>query len=432
MADIEAWLRQSRSEIQFSGAIMIVIKHLLRFSDFKDLDDISLVDVAKHSMLNNYQPEERIIAEKSASVDLYLLKGALDLQTTGGVQQAISSDSERAQAPIFYSNTPGHYARCTLPCKIIQIEKSVTKKYGIQNSRKNNHLDYAEFDTMQTSSANLELVNEITDLFKSNAVTLPSLPEIALHINSALNNESLGANKLAQIIQMDPVITARIVQVGNSALYVNAGKSHSIQDSIARIGIDSIRNIVMGVVLRDLFMPDTELVVHKMAQFYEHSIRIGVICYELAKHIPDLNADRAFLFGLLHDIGVIPILVVADTHKELAHKESNLNMVLQQLKSHIGGMILQQWKFDKELIESAKHAYDWKRNTDKADYCDLVQVALMHSHLVGGEKITGPDLFDLAAFKRLGLEELNLVDNITALKEIGARITELIRMICKS
>jgi len=411
---------------------MIDVKHLLSFSDFKDLDDTALIDVAKNAMLNSYQPDERLIAEKTDSVDLYLLKGAVDLQTTGGVQQVISAESERAQSPIFFSNTPGHYARCTLPSKIIQIEKKISQKYGIQHSRENNRMDYADFETLPSSDANLELVNEITNLFKSNSVTLPSLPEIALHINAALENDNLTTNKLARIIQMDPVIAARIIQVSNSAMYRHAGTSDSLQNAIAKLGLATIRNIVMGVVLRDLFMPDTELVVHKMAEFYEHSIRIAVICYELAKHIPNFSPDRAFLFGLLHDIGVIPILVVADKHQDLAHKAANIDMVIAQLKSHIGGMILQQWKFDDALIENARHANDWQRKNKTADYCDLVQVALKHSHLVGGKKIAGPELIDLAAFKRLGLEELNLMDNISTLKEIGARITELIKMICKA
>jgi len=322
--------------------------------------------------------------------------------------------------------------RCILPCKILQVKQSVTKKYGIQHHRDNNKFDCTDFETLPSSSLTLELLNEITELFKSNSITLPSLPEIALYINSSLDDESLSNKKLSQIIQMDPIIAARIVQVANNALYGNSRNSDSIQDAISRIGLDSIRNIVMGVVLRDLFMPNTELVVHKMTHFYEHSIRIGVICYQLAKQIPGLQSERAFLFGLLHDIGIIPILVVADTHDNLAYKQSNLDMVIAQLKSHIGGMVLQQWKFDKELIENARHAYEWNRDIKKADYCDLVQVALKHSHLVGGEKIDGPELFDLPAFKRLGLEELNLVNNISVLKEISTRITDLIQMICKT
>ncbi len=411
---------------------MLDIKHLLNFNDFKDLDDAALVDIAKNSMMSNYPSNERIIAEKTAKVTLYLLDGVLELQTTGGVQQSITADSERAQSPIFYIHMPGHYARCTLPCKIVQIEKKLTEKYGIQHHRDNDKFDCTGFETLPSSNANLEIVNEITQLFKSNSVTLPSLPEIALYINSSLDNDKLGSKKLAQVIQMDPIITARIVQVANSALYGGSGKSDSIQSAIARIGLESIRNIVMGVVLRDLFMPDTELVVHKMTQFYEHSIRTGVICYELAKQIPGFKPERAFLFGLLHDIGIIPILVIADAHDELAYKASNLEMVINQLKSHIGGMILQQWQFDKELVENARQAYNWQRNVNKADYCDLVQVALKHSHLVGGEKMDGPELFDLPAFKRLGLEELNLMDNIKALKKISTRITKLIRMICKA
>ena len=411
---------------------MVDVKYLLCFEDFKDLDDAALVDISTNAMMSTYQTDERIVAKKTSNVILYLLSGAVELQTTGGVQQSITAESERAQSPIFYSNALGHYVRCILPCKILQIEKSITEKYGIQHNRDNNKLDYSNFETLPSSNANLEVLNEITELFKSNSVTLPSLPEIALYINSALDNDKLSAKKLSQIIQMDPIIAARIVQVANSALYISSGKSDSIQNAIARIGLESIRNIVMGVVLRDLFMPDTELVVHKMTQFYEHSIRTGVICYELAKQIPGFKPDRAFLFGLLHDIGVIPILVVADSHTQLAHKASNIDAVLTQLKSHIGGMILQQWQFDKELIDNARQAYNWERDVTKADYCDLVQVALKHSHLVGGDKIDGPELFDLPAFKRLGMEKLNLVDNIKALKEISTRITELIKIICKA
>ncbi len=411
---------------------MIDIKHLLAFDDFKDLDDVALVDISNNAESINYQVNDRIIAEKEAKNTLYLVRGAFDIQTSGGVHQSMSAETERAQHPVFTSHAAGLYARCILPTHVIQIEKSIIDKYGIRHQRDKDNLDYDDFETLVAGNANLKLVQDITQLFKSNAVTLPSLPEIALHINAELNNSNLGTTRLAQIIQMDPIITARIVQVANSAMYGSGQKIDSIQTAIARIGLDSIRNIVMGVVLRDLFMPNTELVVNKMTQFYEHSIRTGVICYELAKQVPGFQPERAFLFGLLHDIGIIPILVVADTRDDLAHKAGNLEIVIDQLKSYIGGMVLQQWKFDKELIESAKHAYHWERHVDKADYCDLVQVALKHSHLLGGDKIGGPELFDLAAFKRLGLEDINMVDNIKTLKRISIRISELIKMICKA
>ena len=66
-----------------------------------------------------------------------------------------------------------------------------------------------------------------------------------------------------------------------------------------------------------------------------------------------------------------------------------------------------------------------------ADYCDLVQVALMHLHLIGGEKINRPELSELPAFKRLGFDKMNPVDNLQTLKELSLRIKDMIKMICK-
>ena len=57
--------------------------------------------------------------------------------------------------------------------------------------------------------------------------------------------------------------------------------------------------------------------------------------------------------------------------------------------------MLEQWGFAEEYSVVVKHAYD--------------QVALMHSHLLGGSKIDGPALFDLRIFKRLGLDKANLL-----------------------
>lgn len=408
---------------------MVDLKELLDLNDFKKLDDAAMVDIAEHAEIKDYVTEARLVAEEMSSYTLYLLKGEIDVQTTGGIQQLIWADTERGQEPIFYSDAPGHYGRCLSACKILQVERATIEKYGINHDRFKTDLNYADFETL-LGNTSLALFDEITELFKSKSITLPSLPEIALHINAALEKEDISTKKLSKIIQMDPVIAARVVQVANSPLYGDT-QNDSIQDALARIGIDGVRTIVMGVVLRDLFMPKSQLVIDTMTKFYEHSIRTGVICYALAKKIPGFNRDQAFMAGILHDIGVVPILVVADRHPQISEKENNLAAVLSHLKSYIGGMVLQQWGFADKFIEVAKHAYDWNRKVEKVDYCDLVQVALMHSHLLGGEKIKGPELRDLPAFKRLGFDKVNPVDNIQTLKELSLRIKDLIKMICK-
>jgi len=408
---------------------MVDLKELLGLNDFKKLDDAAMVDIAEHAVIKEYAENDRLIAEKMAGYTLYLLKGELDLQTTGGLQQLMWADSERGQTPIFYSDTPGHYGRCLGHCKVLLVERMTIEKYGINHDRFKTDLNISDFETL-LGNTSLALFDEITELFKSKSITLPSLPEIALYIKAVLEKDDINTKKLAKIIQVDPVISARVVQVANSTLYGDT-QSDSIQDALERIGVDGVRTIVKGVVLRDLFMPNTQPINDAMMRFYEHSIRIGVICYALAKKLPGFDHDQAFMAGILHDIGVVPILVVSDRYPQIAEKPNTLAAVVGHLKSYIGGMILQQWDFADKFIEVAKHAYEWDRKVDKADYCDLVQVALMHSHLVGGEKIKGPDLSVLPAFKRLGFDKQNPVANIQTLKELSMRIKDMIKMICK-
>jgi len=408
---------------------MVDLKELLNLYDFKKLDDAAMVDIAEHAVIKKHEENDRLVAENFVGTTLYLLSGEIELQSTGGIQTLMWADTDRGQDPIFYSDTPGHYGRCLSECKVLQVERAIVEKYGINHDRFKTDLNYGDFETL-LGNTSLALFDEITELFKSKSITLPSLPEIALYINAALEKEDVSTKKLSKIIQMDPVIAARVVQVANSPLYGEM-KSDSIQDALSRIGVDGVRTIVMGVVLRDLFMPNTQPVIDAMTQFYEHSIRTGVICYALAKKLKGFNRDQAFMAGILHDIGVVPILVVADRHAQIATKANNLAAVLNHLKSYIGGMVLQQWDFADKFTEVAKHAYDWDRKVDEADYCDLVQVALMHSHLVGGEKIKGPELSALPAFKRLGFDKVNPVDNLQTLKELSLRIKDMIKVICK-
>lgn len=410
---------------------MVNLETLLSLDVFTDLDDTALVDIAAHASIKGCQKDERLLAEKMSKFMLYLLEGQLELQTTGGLHQSVSTGSERAQNPIFYSSTPGQYARCLEPCKFLQVRKSHIEKYGIKHKRDKNELDYAAFDTLASGESSLSLMNEITVLFSSKSITLPSLPEVAIYINTALAKDNIKTESMVRLIHTDPVIAARVVQVANSTIFGGGSRIDSVPKAINRIGLERLRTIVSGVVLRDLFMPATEVVSECMKQFYAHSIRIGIICYELAQQLPDFDPNHAYLAGILHDIGVVPVLVVADSHTELAYKKSNLDTVLLQLKGYIGGVILQHWGFDDDFIEAAKSASDWNRKVEKSDYCDLVQVALVHSHLFGGEKVPGPALSDLPAIIRLGLDRKNPIGNEQKITELCQRITERIEIICK-
>lgn len=410
---------------------MVDIKILLSIEDFNSLGDVPLLDLVKHSKIEDYSKEDKLIAKDLADVILYLLSGQMELAGLGATS-IIEENSLRVQEPIFRIHTPGYYGRCTEPCTVLHIDKNIYDKYVAPKDvpEAGIYLETVKMDHKDQSENSF--IEEVQQRFAGKSFNLPTLPEIALHINKAVDDENVGAAKLASIIQYDPAITGRIIQVANSALFGPGPRIESLPEAITRIGLQSVRSIVVSVVLRDLFRPESALIKTYMKRYYEHSIRIGVICYFLAKYCKGLNADHGFLAGLLHDIGVIPLLVVADQHAELSQQTENLDAVLIELKGTVGGILLRQWGFSPAYALTAEQVYDWDRAPSSSpDYCDLVQVALIHSGLVGGENIDGPLLCELPAFKRLNLDTANPADDIRVLKEMSKRISEMINILCK-
>ncbi len=410
---------------------MVEIEQLLNLNDFNSLDEAALIEIAEHAVLSAHKKSQHLLAKDLKDCEAYLLDGELEIKGEGGIDLGFASGTDRAQHPIFRIRAPDLSGRCLTPCKVLAVDKSYIRKYRINlGVAMKSEVAVEEFDCLSSAEMRAPFVTEVLDAFKGDKVKIPSLPAIAHNINSAINDDDVNIKQLSGLLQTDPAIAARILQVSNSAIYGSSSPVDSIQNAIVKIGLKAVHAVVICVVMRELFMPKNTLIKKYMANFYEHSIRIGVICYELAKHSKGMDPDHGFLVGLLHDIGTLPILVIADDHPELAVKADNLDDMLVRLKSHIGAILLKQWKFADEYSYIAQHAYDWKREAVEADYCDLVQVAILHSQFVGGSKYAAPSLSEVPAFKRLGLDKVNPADEIRLLNEVSVRIKEMIKLLC--
>ncbi len=407
---------------------MIDVKTLLDIKDFRALSDVALIDIASHAEILLVKKGKALNAKDTSHKKLFLLDGKIELHGIELSDKSILQNTERAQKPVFRFHSAGLNAKCMSDSTLLCIDSKTVNKY-VDNADKKSagmYVDTVKIDTLKESGN--DIIDEITQRFDSKEFNLPSLPEMALHVNKALEDESINMNTISSTLQSDPAITARIIQVSNSALFRTGQAIESLQSAITRIGLEAVRSIVISVVLRDMFHPETNLIKKTMKRYYEHSIRIGVICYVLAKRCDGFDPDHAFLAGLLHDIGVIPLLVIADKHDELSHRAGKLDEVLSDLKGSVGSILLRQWQFHVSYALTSEQAYQWDReSTESPDYCDLVQVALLHSNMVGGEKIPGPSLTTLPAFKRLNLGDSDPAEDIQKLTELSQRISEMMK-----
>lgn len=120
---------------------------------------------------------------------------------------------------------------------------------------------------------------------------------------AALQRADLDAAGMARLIGADPVLAATVMRVANSAFYGLRGRVGSLPRAVATLGFEAIRGIVLAASLRHLGRQlDPPLL--DGGEWLAHSVSAALAARRLAQvHPGPLEAETAFLAGLLHDLG---------------------------------------------------------------------------------------------------------------------------------
>lgn len=261
---------------------------------------------------------------------------------------------------------------------------------------------------------------ELIQAIESDELVLPTLPEVALKVREAAENPDIGIPQLSKVIGNDAALTARIIKVVNSPLLRTNKEITNLQMAVSRLGINYTCNLATGLAMEQMFQATSDVVDRKMREVWNKSTEIAGICHVLCKHYTRLLPDQATLAGLVHQIGVLPILTYAEEHNELLADSISLNHVIEQIHPIIGDKILRTWEFP-ELIAMVPSQYlDFSRDSAKVDYVDIVQVATLQSYLGSEHPYAQLDWSQIPAFRKLGLDpsqNLNDDEDLSAAME---------------
>ncbi len=245
---------------------------------------------------------------------------------------------------------------------------------------------------------------ELIQAIDNDELVLPTLPEVALKVREAAEDPDIGIPQLSKVIGNDAALTARIIKVVNSPLLRTNKEITDLQMAVGRLGINYTCNLATGLAMEQMFQATSDVVDRKMREVWNKSTEIAGICHVLCKHFTRLLPDQATLAGLVHQIGVLPILTYAEEHSELLADSISLNHVIEKIHPIIGDKILRTWEFP-ELIAMVPSQYlNFSRNSPKVDYVDIVQVATLQSYLGSEHPYTQMDWSQIAAFSKLGLD----------------------------
>jgi two-component system cell cycle response regulator len=121
---------------------------------------------------------------------------------------------------------------------------------------------------------------------------------------SLLCDERLSADELTAKIEAHPVLSARVLQVANSAYYGQVRSVGTIKRALQLLGVNAVRGIAAAAFIDQVIprrvasLPDTHALLR-------HSLATANACEMLATRVHPPSAPDAFIAGLLHNLGTV-------------------------------------------------------------------------------------------------------------------------------
>ena len=253
------------------------------------------------------------------------------------------------------------------------------------------------------------------DLIKAlqqDKLTLPTLPEVALKVREVAQDPDADIASITKVLSNDAALSARIIKVANSPLLRSAQPIQDIKMAVSRLGLNYTANLATGLAMEQMFQATSDIIDTRMRDVWGKSTEVAGMCHVLCRAYTKLQPDQATLAGLIHKIGVLPILKFAEeVHTELLESAATLDLVINDLQGDVGTLILKTWEFPPELVAVPREYVNFQRTVPKADYADLVMIANLQSLLGSNHPFTQLDWSKISAFKRVGVpHDQNLMD----------------------
>lgn len=246
----------------------------------------------------------------------------------------------------------------------------------------------------------------ILDDLENDRLPLPTLPEVAIRVRETVDDDNVSIRDIADIIITDAALSARIIQVANSALYRGMSSADNVHSAVTRMGLNTVRTLATSLVMKQLFQATNPVVDKYLRQSWKLSTDIAALSAVIAKSYTRLEPDSALLAGLTHSIGIAPILVKAESDPALLNNTELLDQIIYDIYPAVGAAILKKWDFSPALVMVPEQHLDLHRdNNGAADYTDIVQVALI-------ETVSGTDhpmgvinASEIPSFHRIGMDD---------------------------
>ena len=268
----------------------------------------------------------------------------------------------------------------------IKIEKSETGGFfscclSVNMQTWNCYIEPVGVDKLKTNiNFKIPKTNEISHTIRD----LKPIPQVALKILRMINEDLYEIDALTEEIRKDQVISARTLQLCNSAIFSNRKKIETLEHAVVMLGQRLLLKFVISASLNNFFSQCDMGYSLCKGGIYHHAIGTATIAEKLAGLTGKISPPLAYTAGLLHDIGkvVLDQYIYADFplfYRQLNEEGKNLVEVEKNLlgidHTEAGSELARSWSLPESLIETVTNHHEPENAVQNTELVHIVYLA---------------------------------------------------------
>ncbi len=189
---------------------------------------------------------------------------------------------------------------------------------------------------------------------------LPAVPKLHLQLTELIKSGEFDSHQASKIVEQEPVIAGRVLQLVNSSFYSLAREVVSIHDAVSYLGADTLRGLVLNLELFSALESAKLAPNFSIEALQHHSLLSARIARSLCAEGQD--PDLVYTSGLLHDIGqLIMAYVKPEDYNNAINKSVSQSVPLSKVEldtfgfthADVSAYLLSLWDLPFSLIQVA-------------------------------------------------------------------------------
>ena len=251
-------------------------------------------------------------------------------------------------------------------------------------------------------------------------------------------SDAIKLDKVVEMVSYDAAIASQCVRMANSPIY-GRHQTETVRAAVMSLGLERVRSMLLAFCMNQVISAD-KWVMDPNA-FWRHSLGCGLVAQRIAKRIGYPEAEKAYLAGLIHDLGILVNSVLyTDKLRECFDRAASNHAPLHMSEEQIlgfnhcdtGQMLCEHWGLSKDLTDCAAYHHHVNPQTSVAPLVCIIHLSDLlcrTRHLgYGYEEIMGVDLSGDVAWENLCINypQLENMDLIRFTLDIDGSMEEIV------